>query len=97
MVVSVLVPTFTNSLELVMGVAVFYFLVICIWGPYHESVKAHNHFLKLYYGTFVAFLVICYLFVKLPKLTGSLYVAFMYVIMGLIVSIIIAGLARIII
>ncbi len=42
------------------------------------------------------FLVICYLFGKLPKLEGSLYTAFMYVIMVLLAGIILAGFVRIV-
>lgn len=97
MVVSVLTPTFSNSLELVMAVAVVYFLVICIWNPYHEVVRAHNQFLKFYYGTYVVVLIICYLFVKLPKTSGSVYTAFMYIIMAFIGCIITAGFIRILI
>jgi uncharacterized metal-binding protein len=97
MVVSVLAPPFKNSLELVIGVALAYFLVIWIWNPYHEVVRMHNHFLKFYYGTYVIVLVICYLFVKLPKVDGSVYMAFMYVIMTLIGLIIAAGFTRILI
>jgi hypothetical protein len=96
MVVSVFMPDFAHPLEFTMGLAAIYFLFIWIWKPYHESIGSHNHFLKFYYGTYVAFLVICYLFGKLQKLEGSLYTAFMYVIMVLVGGVISAGFVRII-
>jgi hypothetical protein len=96
MVVSVFIPEFAYPLEFTMGIAIFYFIFIWIWKPYHDSIGSHNHFLKLYYGTYVLFLVICYLFGKLPKSQGSIYTAFMYVIMILIGGIIAAGFLRIV-
>ncbi len=95
MVGSVMMPNFKNSLEMIMGIATVYFLVICIWKPYHESINVHNHFLKFYYGTFLIFLVICYLFANVT-LSGSLYTAFMYIIIVLIGAIIFAGFVRIV-
>jgi hypothetical protein len=97
MVVSILVPRFENSLELVMAVAVTYFFIIWFWNPYHQVVHAHNYFLKFYYGSYVAVLVICYLFVKLPKVDASIYMILMYLIIILIGSIIAAGSIRIVI
>jgi hypothetical protein len=97
MVVSILVPTFKYSLELVMAVAITYFMVICFWNPYHQVVHAHNHFLKFYYGTYVTVLVICYLFVKIQKFDASVYTILMYLIVVLIGSVIAAGSIRILI
>jgi len=97
MILSVLIESFAYSLELTMGFSIGYFLVIFIWQPYHKSINLHNHFLKLYYGTFVIFLVICYLFSKVSRLSNGIYIGLMYIIMVLIVLILISGFVRILI
>lgn len=97
MILSVLIESFAFSLELTMGLSIGYFLIIFIWQPYHTSINSHNHFLKLYYGTFVIFLVICYLFSKVSRLSNGIYIGLMYIIMVLIVLILISGFVRILI
>lgn len=96
MIISVFMPDFSYPLEFTMGIAFLYLVLIWVWKPYHEAIGSHNHFLKLYYGTYVLFLVICYLFGKVPKLEGTLYTVFMYVIMTLIGGLIMAGFVRIV-
>jgi hypothetical protein len=96
MVISVFMPDFAYPLEFTMGLAVIYFGFICFCKPYHESIGIHNSFLKFYYGIYVLFLVICYLFGKLQSIKGSVYTAFMYVIMVMIGGLITAGFVRII-
>lgn len=79
-----------------MGLSIGYFLLICIWQPYSQSINAHNHFLKVYYGTFVLFLVICYMFAKVDSLPNNLYISLMYVIMFLVALIMTIGFVRIV-
>jgi hypothetical protein len=95
MIFSALVESFTYTLEVTLGLSVAYFLVICIWKPYHISVNIHNHLLKLYYLTFVLFLVIEYLMTKSIKLPLNLHVVLMYIIMGLLGCIFAVGMIRI--
>lgn len=95
MVVSVILPTFLYSLETIMALSTIYFLLIGFWCPYYSCSNIHNHFLKLYYGTFVLFLGFCYLFAKSASLGRWTYVAVMYLILLLIASIAIAGFVRI--
>lgn len=97
MILGVLVESFQYSLELTIGLSTGYLILIFFWKPYHESINIHNHFLKLYYLTFVMFLVICYLFSKVGKLSQNLYIIMIYVIMVLISSILVIGFVRIVI
>ena len=97
MVFSVLVRSFHYSLELALGLCTTYFILIWVWKPYHKSIDIHNKFLRLYYGTFVLFLVICYLFAKVTNISKDFYVVMIYVIMVLISVILIIGFARILI
>lgn len=70
-------------------------MFISIWKPYHSSINIHNNFLKLYYGTFVLFIIICFLFTKVQKLPSSLYIACMYIVMVLLSGILLGGFVRI--
>ena len=95
MVISTMIRSFSYCLEMTLGCAVFYFLAIAIWKPYHSSINIHNHFLKVYYGTFVLFMAICYVFAKIPQLSMDIYVALIYVVTGLIAVIMVSGFVRI--
>jgi hypothetical protein len=95
MVVSTMIPSFGYCLEMTLGCGVMYFLVIAIWKPYHSSINIHNHFLKVYYGTFVLFMAICYVFARIPHLPMDVYVALIYVVTGLISGIMVSGFVRI--
>ena len=95
MVISTMVRSFTYCLEMTLGCAVLYFLAIKIWKPYHSSINTHNHFLKVYYGTFVLFMAICYVFAKIPQLSMDVYVALIYVVTALIAVIMASGFVRI--
>jgi len=97
MVLQVLLPGFSYSLELTLGVSAGYFLLVSIWRPYHSSINIHNHFLKLYYGTLVLFMVICYVFTKVDSISSGLYIALMYVVMVLLMGILVGGFLRILI
>mgnify|MGYP006959903415 CR=1 FL=1 len=97
MIFSVLVKSFPYSLELTLGLSTTYFILIWVWKPYHKSIDIHNKFLRLYYGTFVLFLVICYLFSKVNNLSKDFYIIMMYVVMVLISLILIIGFVRILI
>jgi hypothetical protein len=95
MVISTMVPSFNYCLEMTLGCSVLYFLAIAIWKPYHSSINIHNHFLKVYYGAFVLFMVVCYVFAKIPQLSMEVYVALIYVITVLIAVIMVSGFVRI--
>ena len=95
MVISVLIENFSYSLQLTLGLSTGYFILIWVWKPYHKSINLHNHFLKLYYGTFVLFLIICYLFSRANKLSKNLYIIMIYVIMVLLGLILVIGFVRI--
>jgi len=78
-----------------MGLSIGYFTLILLWKPYHSVINFHNNFLKLYYATFVMFLVICYLFSKVGRLSTKLYVGLIYIVMVLVGAILIIGFIRI--
>jgi hypothetical protein len=95
MVITILVPEFKWSLEISFGIIFGYFLVIVFYRPYHESINIHNHFLKIYYGTVVAFTGFCYMFTQSRGIGESLYIAIIYVIMVMIGVILVIGFVRI--
>ncbi len=72
-----------------------YFVMIILWKPYHGVMNVHNHFLKLYYGTFVVFLVFCYMFSKVGSLSSSTYIIIMYLITSLICCVMVGGFVRV--
>jgi hypothetical protein len=86
---------FHYHLELVLGLAGCYFLLICVWKPYHISANSHNHFLKLNHGTVVIFLSICYAFLHFNALPDSFYIASMYIVMVLFTVVMVGGFVRI--
>jgi hypothetical protein len=95
MVVSTMIPSFGYCLEMTLGCGTVYFLVIFIWKPYHSSINIHNHFLKVYHGSFVLFMIICYVFARIPRLSIGVYVALIYIVTGLISVIMVSGFIRI--
>ena len=78
-----------------MGLSIVYFMVIIFWKPYAPAVNIHNHFLKFYYGTFVVFLVFCYIFSRMDSLGSTTYIMIMYLITALIACIMVAGFIRV--
>lgn len=77
-----------------MGLALVYFLAIVLWKPYAQAVNIHNHFLKFYYGTFVLFLVFCYIFARMDSLGSTTYIMIMYLVTALIACVIACGFIR---
>jgi hypothetical protein len=78
-----------------MGFSAAYFILICFWKPYHSSINIHNHFLKLYYGTYAIFTFICYLIAKFDRLPEDTYIGLVYIVMTILVCILLGGFARI--
>lgn len=70
--------------------------MISFWKPYHSSINVHNNFLKLYYGTFVLFMTICYIFSKSTQLSTNICITLIYIVMILIGIIMVGGFVRLV-
>lgn len=95
MTLGALIDGFDLSLEIVLGLTVGYFILVCVWRPYHESINIHNHFLKLNHGVVAVYLAICELFNRLDKMSVQLYITLMYGIIVLLGVIVVGGFVRI--